>query len=442
MNAPTGRRWGAQTQLAVENFPISDERMPMPVIRAIAAIKSEAAGVNADAGVISREMADAIIGAADEVAAGSMDDQFPVDVFQTGSGTSTNMNVNEVVAHRASELLGLPVHPNDHVNRSQSSNDVFPTAVRIAAATMVTFELVPTLEMLRTTLLVLADRYADTVMLGRTHLMDAVPMTFGQQAAGWARGVQLGGDRLGGVLTRLCELPLGGTAVGTGLNAPAGFGARTAERLGARTGLTLREAADHVEAQSSQDVLLETSAACRSAVLTLHKLAGDLRLLGSGPIGGLGELHLPALQAGSSIMPGKVNPVIPEVVQQVAAQVVGNDAAITFAMTASMLQLNTAMPVIARNLLQSLTLTHRAARVLDEKCLRGLEVDAARMRRAAEGSSALVTALTPTHGYDVAASLVRRMAETGRSLAEVATDEGVTGVDEIDLLAMAKPHQV
>jgi fumarate hydratase class II len=435
-------RWGTQTRLAVANFPISGEPMPRAVIRAIAQVKAEAAAVNLAHGVIDGATAGSIVRAADEVLDGAFDDQFPVDVFQTGSGTSTNMNVNEVIAHRATELAGVDVHPNDHVNASQSSNDVVPSALRIAAAHTIERALLPALRGLHHALAEQSRRHRDTVTLGRTHLMDAVPITFGQEAGGWARAVELGVERLEAVMPRLLELPLGGTAVGTGLNAPPRFGAEMAARLAARTGLTLVEAADHFEAQGHQEVFVEVSGAVRAAAMGLHTIAMNVRLLGSGPTGGLGELVVPELQAGSSIMPGKVNPVIAEVVQQVAAQVVGNDAAITFAAgTTSMLQLGTGLPVIARNLMSSLDLLTAAATVFDERCIRGLLVDAERMRTAALGSPALVTALAPRIGYDAASRLVHLMSERGESLAEVARTEGVAGIDDLDLLALARPHR-
>jgi fumarate hydratase class II len=445
--APAGagrpRRWGTQTELAVANFPISGEPVPEELIRALAEIKSAAAVVNRRHGLVPDACARAIGAAAAEVASGAWADQFPVDVFQTGSGTSTNMNVNEVVAHRASELLGEPVHPNDHVNASQSSNDTFPAATRMAAAELVVADLVPALTLLATSIEDLAGRHRTTVKMGRTHLMDAVPMTFGQEAGGWARSVRLGVERLRAALDHVLELPLGGTAVGTGLNAPRTFGEEIAEELRARNGLAWREAGDHMEAQSTTDAIAALSGAANVVALSLHKIAGDLRLLGSGPIGGLGELRLPALQAGSSIMPGKVNPVIAEAVQQVAAQVVGNHATITFASTLSTLQLNTAAPVIARAIVSSLRLLAGAATVLREKCIDGIEVDAERMLDLARRSPALVTALTPLVGYDRASALVHRASHEGRPLHELVEETASElGLPErrvreaIDLLAM------
>ncbi|MGZ7086234.1 MAG: class II fumarate hydratase [Ilumatobacteraceae bacterium] len=442
-DASDAHRWGVQTQRAIDNFPVSGERIPQAMIEALAMIKSECATVNGELGAVAMPVVEAVRRAADEVVRGAMADQFPVDVFQTGSGTSTNMNLNEVIAHRASELLGEAVHPNDHVNASQSSNDTFPSAARIAAVLQLTTSLLPALDALRTSLLDLSARHADTIKMARTHLMDAVPMTFGQEVGGWARTVELAGIRIAATLPRLAELPLGGTAVGTGLNAPSGFGSLVAARLSARTGITFTEAHDHFEAQSSQDAITEAAAMLKVVALGLHKIAGDLRLLGSGPNGGLGEIHLPTLQAGSSIMPGKVNPVIPEMVQQVTAQVVGNDATITFAATLSTLQINTAMPVAARSLLSSIQLLANAVTLLDTRCIRGLEVDEARMRRNAERSPAIVTALAPRIGYDAAAKLVHQAEDRGLSLAEVLDelpDDSAAKSAVAGLLAMARPH--
>jgi fumarate hydratase class II len=435
-------RWGAQTQKAIDNFPVSGDRVPMSLIEALAMIKSESATVNSELGTVAPAIADAIRQAADEIVSGEMADQFPVDVFQTGSGTSTNMNVNEVIADRASEILGDAVHPNDHVNASQSSNDTFPSAARIAAVMQLTASLLPALESLRASLSDLSSRHADTVKMARTHLMDAVPMTFGQEVSGWARSTELSIERINAMLQRLAELPLGGTAVGTGLNAPKGFAATVVQRLSARTGLPFTEATNHFEAQSGQDAMVEAGATLKVVALSLHKIAGDLRLLGSGPHGGLGEITLPALQAGSSIMPGKVNPVIPEMVQQVAAQVVGNDATITFAATMSTLQLNTAMPITARSLLSSIHLLANAATLLDTRCIRGIEVDADRMRRNAERSPAIVTALAPRIGYDAATRLVRQAEQQGVSLAELveSQSDGSEAGSIVDaLLAMTRP---
>jgi fumarate hydratase, class II len=439
----TTHRWGEQTQRAVDNFPVSGDRIPPRIIEALAMIKSEAVTVNAELGVVAEPMAAAIRQAADEIVSGEMADEFPVDVFQTGSGTSTNMNLNEVIANRAAELLNEAVHPNDHVNASQSSNDTFPSAIRVAAVLRLTTALLPALAALHRSLTDLSNRHLDTLKMARTHLMDAVPITFGQEVGGWARGIELSAERITTLLPRLGELPIGGTAVGTGLNAPDRFGARVAARLSTRTGCTFTEATNHFEAQSSQDVLVEAGATLKVVALTLHKIAGDLRLLASGPKGGLAEITLPALQAGSSIMPGKVNPVIPEMVQQVAAQVVGNDATITFAATLSTLQLNTAMPITGRCVVSSIELLANATTLLDTRCIRGLEVDEDRMTRNAERSPAIVTALAPRIGYDAAANLVHQADEQGLSLAELLEQQDdATGLASIagELLAMARPH--
>jgi len=439
----TAPRWGEQTQRAIDNFPVSGDRIPRSMIEALAMIKAESAVVNCETGTLGEQIAMAIRQAADEIVAGDMVDQFPVDVFQTGSGTSTNMNLNEVIADRASELLGEPVHPNDHVNASQSSNDTFPSAARIAAVLQLNTTLIPALTALHASLDDLAQRHMKTIKMARTHLMDAVPITFGQEVSGWARSIELSSARITSLLPRLTELPLGGTAVGTGLNAPDRFGSLVAERLSRRTGITFTEAVNHFEAQSSQDALVEAGAILKVVALSLHKIAGDLRLLGSGPNGGLSEITLPALQAGSSIMPGKVNPVIPEMVQQVAAQVVGNDATISFAATMSTLQLNTAMPITARSLLSSIHLLANATTLLDVRCIRGVEVDADQMRRNAERSPAIVTALAPRIGYDAAAKLVHQAEEQGISLAELLeqqdTGESPTSITDA-LLAMARPN--
>ena len=434
-------RWGAQTRLAIANFPISGEPMRWEIIEALVEVKLVAATVNERDGVIAPGVAAAIRGACEEVLAGRHLDQFPVDVFQTGSGTSSNMNVNEVLAHRASELLGTPVHANDDVNASQSSNDVFPTAVRLAAGRLVTTRLVPELTRLGESLRTLAHRHRSTVKMGRTHLMDAVPMTFGQEVGGWARSVELGVQRLTGTLPRVLELPVGGTAVGTGLNAPLDFGAEVAAELARRNRLPITEAVDHLEAQSAHDALVELSAMVKVVALSVHKIAGDLRLLSSGPTGGLAELRLPELQAGSSIMPGKVNPVIPEAVQQVVAQVVGNDATITFAATASTLQLNTAGPVVARSIVSSITLLANAVEQLRVRCVDGIGVDEAAMAAYASRSPAVVTALAPMIGYDAAADVVHRAEAEGRTVAEVADEVAATlGVPSADVAAAIDPR--
>ena len=415
--------WGPETTKALANFPISGQALPWELIGALVSIKAAAAAVNAERRVIRVDVAGAIRAAAGELLTTPRPEWFPVDVFQTGSGTSTNMNVNEVLASSAAARLGRPVHPNDDVNASQSSNDVFPSAIRVAALGLVLARVDPALAGLERALTRQARRYAKVVKAGRTHLMDAAPLTFGQEVRGWARQVALGRERLGSVVARLGELPLGGSAVGTGLNVPRGWAAAVISRLADELGLPLTEAVDHVEAQSGQDVLVEVSGAIKTVALSLYKIAGDLRLLASGPHAGLAEITLPALQKGSSIMPGKINPVIPEAVQQVAAQVVGNDAAITFAATSSTLQLNTAMPVMARNLLESLRLVAAGADALATKCIAGMVADEATMRRYAESSPALATALVPLVGYDEAAAIVARAAAQGRPVRDVALED-------------------
>ena len=432
-------RWGHETDLAIANFPISGEPVARELIHALVLVKSHAAAVNADMGIISAEVAASIRRAAEEILAGEMADQFPVDVFQTGSGTSTNMNVNEVLAHRASELLTATVHPNDHVNASQSSNDTFPSAIRVSASIAIVHQLLPTLGTLAASLQTIALRHMDTIKMGRTHLMDAVPMTFGQECSAWAAAVENATARIVGTLPRLCELPIGGTAVGTGLNSPAKFGAAVAERLSTSTGVRFSEASNHFEAQATQDCVVETSAMLKVLAISLNKIAGDIRLLSSGPHGGLAEISVPALQAGSSIMPGKINPVIAEVVQQVAAEVVGNDATITFATAScSTLQLTTAMPVIGRSLLASIKLLTNATEVFEARCVRGIEVDVAQMLSFAMSSPAVVTALATRIGYDAAVKLAAEAAQAGLPMIEFLAGRG----EHLDLLELARPHPI
>jgi len=439
--------WGQQTTRAVANVGRIAGPLPDDLIKVIVAIKIEAAAVNARRGVVTREVAEAIRSAGEQVLTGEYRDQFPVDVFQTGSGTSSNMNVNEVLARLASERAGIAVHPNDDVNASQSSNDVFPTAIRVAALLRLRRRLEPALELLQSKLAVLAATHVATVKLGRTHLMDAVPMTFGQEVGGWARAVELTVPLLTAAGDRLLELALGGTAIGTGLNAPPAFGADMAVALGERFGIPFREAGDHFESQSGQEGLGALSGACRTVALTLNKIAGDLRLLGSGPAGGLAEVVVPDIQAGSSIMPGKVNPVIMEVVQQIAAQVVGNDAAITFASTNATLQITTAMPVMAANLLASIELCATAAVLLAEKGIALLEADSARMRDLAMRSPSLVTALAPVIGYDRAAVIAKSMVANGLTIEEAGRRELGDAqwdelADEVSPERMAHPHAI
>jgi fumarate hydratase class II len=431
---PADAWWGAQTQRAVENFAISGEPVPAPLIRAIARIKRAAAVENARLGVVDADVAAAIEAAAADVAAGDYADQFPIDVFQTGSGTSTNMNVNEVVAHAAAGRLGdgRVVHPNDDVNASQSSNDVFPSAIHVAALEAIVADLLPALDHLAAALRERAIAFADVVKAGRTHLMDATPVTLGQEFGGYASAIEHGAERVRAALPRLGELALGGTAVGTGINAPPGFAAAVIARLADELGLPLTEAGDHFEAQGGQDALVETSGQLRALAVSLVKVANDLRLMGSGPAAGLAEIRLPELQPGSSIMPGKVNPVIPEVVVQVAAQVVGNDAAIAFAGATGSFELNVAMPVMARNLLESIRLLAAAARALADRCVHGIEADVERCRRYAESSPAIVTALAPHLGYDVAADVVHEAMATRRTLREVVLDRGLMDADQLE----------
>jgi fumarate hydratase class II len=442
VRVPAAAQWGAQTQRAVDNFPISGQRIGRDLIRALASIKGVSATVNASLRVLPRDIAEAIHEAASEVAAGRYDDQFPIDVFQTGSGTSTNMNMNEVLASLASERLGRPVHPNDHVNCSQSSNDVFPSAVHLAAVRAVVRDLIPSLQHLATVLRRQQRKHARVVKAGRTHLMDAVPVTLGQELGGYARAVEAGVERLGACLPRLGELPLGGTAVGTGLNAPKRFAPAVISKLAYETGLPLVEARDHFEAQGSRDALVETSGATRTVAVSLFKIANDLRWMNSGPAAGLGEIHLPDLQPGSSIMPGKVNPVICEVVQQIAAQVVGNDAAIAFAGTQGAFELNVMVPVMAVNLLASIRLLSSVSMVFADSCVAGIQPNVERMRRQAESSSAIVTALNPLIGYEAAARVAKKALSEGRTIRDVVVADRLLSAAEadrvLDVLAMTK----
>jgi fumarate hydratase class II len=429
---PAWARWAAQTQRATENFPISGVRIDPRLISALAAIKGAAAVVNAKLGVVEGDVADAVVAAAAEVAAGRWDEHFPIDVFQTGSGTSSNMNANEVIANLATERLGRTVHPNDHVNASQSSNDVFPSALHLAAATGLVSELVPALAHLASALRHKAAEMAGVVKAGRTHLMDATPVTLGQELGGYATAVEHGVERARSCLPHLAELALGGTAVGTGINAPPLFAAAVIERLASATGLPLREATDHFEAQGGRDAVVEASGALRTIALSLARIANDLRLMGSGPRAGIGEIRLPDLQPGSSIMPGKVNPVLPEATVQVAAQVVGNDAAVAFGATAGAFELNTAMPMMARNLLESIHLLSAVSRLLADRCIVGIEADVDRCRANAESSSALATALSPHIGYEASAAVVRQAAAEGKTLREVVLEQGLLRPGEVD----------
>lgn len=445
VRVPRSARWQAQTQRAVENFPVSGRRVDPSLIRALVEIKRAAALTNTRLGHVDPGVARAVLEAAEEVLAGAHDDQFPVDVFQTGSGTSTNMNVNEVIATIASLRLDgdHAVHPNDHVNAGQSSNDTFPSAIRVAAAVGIVDRLLPALEHLAVSLRGAEERFAEVVKAGRTHLMDAVPVTLGQEFGGYARAVEVGTERLRDVLPRLCELPIGGTAVGTGLNAAPGFATEVISILAERTGLPLREAVDHFEAQGGQDVLVEASSMCRVVAISMNKLAADLRWMSSGPSAGLAEIHLPDLQPGSSIMPGKVNPVLPEAVQQVVAQVIGNDAAVAVAGAAGNFELNVMLPVMARNLLESIGLLANVAVLLADRCIDGITADSARARRYAESSSAIVTALVPLIGYEAAAATAKAAVAAGRTIRDEVLERGlVADLDELDraldVLAMTR----
>ena len=433
---PDDALWGAQTQRAVENFPVSGERIGRDLIGALASIKGDAAVINGRLGVLDPEMASAIHAAAASVAAGQHDDQFPIDVFQTGSGTSSNMNANEVIAALASSRLGRRVHPNDHVNASQSSNDVFPSAIHLAATRLVVRYLIPALSGLADVFAAKAAEFAGVVKVGRTHLMDAVPVTLGQEFGGYAAAARLGVARLSDALPRLAALPLGGTAVGTGLNAPPGFAAAVIAKLADDMSLPLTEVADHFEAAGSRDALVEASGTLRVVAVSLYKTCNDLRWMGSGPVAGLAEISIPDLQPGSSIMPGKVNPVICEAVCQVCTQVIGNDAAVAFGGAAGNFELNVMMPVIARNLLSSLSLLAAVVPLLADKCVAGIATDAARLRRLAESSPVIVTALNRYIGYEAAASVAHEALATGATIREVVLARGYVDRGEISLAAL------
>ncbi len=429
--------WGGETTKAVANFPISGEPVPVPVIRWLGRIKGAAARVNSELGLLDDEMATRIAAAADRVADGEFDEQFPIDVFQTGSGTSTNMNANEVIAR----LAGEGVHANDHVNMGQSSNDVFPSAVHLAALDQATNELLPALEQLEAAFARKAGEFRDIVKAGRTHLMDAVPVTLGQEFSGYAAQVRLGARRVRGALPQVAQIPLGGTATGTGLNTHKEFAGRVRAHLTETSGLEIRPAEDPFEAQGNRDALVELSGALKVIAVSFTKIAGDLALMGSGPRAGIGELLLPELQKGSSIMPGKVNPVIPEVVLQVSAQVIGNDAAITIGGMQGQFELNVRVPLIARNLLESIRLLANTARVLAEKCVDGIQANEAGCLSSAESTLAAATALNPYIGYDKAGEIVKEAAQSGRMLRDVAAEKGVdeeTYNKAMDLRKMAQ----
>jgi fumarate hydratase, class II len=431
--------WGGETQKAIANFPVSGEPIPVPVARWLGRIKAAAARVNGELGLLDEEKARRIGAAADRIANGELDAQFPIDVFQTGSGTSSNMNANEVIA----TVAGEGIHANDDVNMGQSSNDVFPSAVHLAALDEITHDLLPALDQLGAALEAKAAEFADVVKSGRTHWMDAVPVTLGQEFGGYAAQVREGQARVESTLGRLGKIPLGGTAVGTGLNTHPEFAERVRAKLVEDTGLQISPPADPFESQAARDGLVETSGALKTVAVSLTKIANDLRFLGSGPRAGLAEIFLPELQKGSSIMPGKVNPVIPEVVTQVAAQVIGNDAAIAIGGMQGHFELNVFVPLMARNLLQSVKLLSSACRLLDEKCVAGIEANRERTEHYAEATLSAATALNPYIGYDKASEIVKKAAASGRSLREVAREEGVSDdvLDEaLDYRKMAHPH--
>jgi fumarate hydratase class II len=436
VRVPKDALWRAQTQRAVENFPISGTPIEPALIHAIGHVKAAAAKVNADLGVLAPEQAKAIIAAADEVADGQHEDAFPIDVFQTGSGTSSNMNANEVIATLAARA-GTEVHPNDHVNASQSSNDTFPTAIHVAAAVAVTEQLLPALDVLAASLERKAEEFAGLVKSGRTHLMDATPVTLGQEFGGYAATIRYAAERLESALPRVRELPLGGTAVGTGINTPAGFPQAVIAELSRRTGQDFTEARNHFEAQGTRDSLVELSGVLKTLAVGLIKINNDLRWMSSGPTTGLAEIHLPDLQPGSSIMPGKVNPVLPEATLMVAFQVIGNDAAVTAAGASGAFELNVAMPVMARNLLESIRLLSASMTVLAQRTIDGITADAERMRGYAESSPSIVTPLNRYVGYEAAAKIAKQALADGATIRETVlklgyVDRGELTMEQLD----------
>jgi fumarate hydratase, class II len=448
VRVPSTAKWRAQTQRAVENFPISGTQIDRGLIRALAQIKAAVARVKAAEGAIGPDLADAIARTADDIAQGELDDQFPIDVFQTGSGTSTNMNMNEVLATIAAERLGRPVHPNDDVNHPLSSNDMFPAAIHVAATAGIVKELIPALEHLAASLERKRDEFAAFVKAGRTHLMDATPVTLGQEFGGYAAQVRMGIERLQATLPRVAELPLGGTAVGTGINAPPGFGGKVTAELAAATGLPLIEARNHFEAQGARDGLVELSGQLRTIAVSLTKIANDLRMMGSGPRAGLAEIHLPDLQPGSSIMPGKVNPVLPEAVLMVAAQVIGNDAAVAWGGAAGNFELNTMLPVLGRNILESIRLLASVSRLFADRCVDGISANQERLREYAESSPSIVTPLNEYIGYEEAAKVAKQALDEGRTIRQVVVERGYVRdgklteaqLDEaLDVLRMTRP---
>ena len=442
VHVPADAKWQAQTQRAVENFPISGGTIDPTLIHALAAIKGAVAAENTRRRVLPRAHGDAIQAAAAEVMAGDWNDHFPIDVFQTGSGTSSNMNMNEVLATLAGEKLDEDVHPNDHVNNPLSSNDMFPSAIHIAAARAIKTDLIPALEHLATALRRKAKAFAKVVKSGRTHLMDATPITLGQEFGGYAAQIEQSIERLEVALPRIGELPLGGTAVGTGINAPKGFAKNVIARLAEDLELPLTEARDHFAAQSARDALVDASGHLRTTAVALIKIANDIRWMGSGPRTGLSEIFLPDLQPGSSIMPGKVNPVIPEAVTQVGAQVIGNDTAVAFAGSQGAFELNVYLPLIARNLLESIRLLANVSRVFADKCIDGIEANVERLRAYAESSPSIGTSLNPYIGYERAAEVIKESMKTGRSIREIVVERGLMSDDDVDralnVLAMTK----
>lgn len=444
MQVPADARYAASTQRAVENFPVSGYRLPRSVVMALGLIKWAGAETNADLGLLDEKIAEAVSTAAREVADGAHDLHFPLDVFQTGSGTSSNMNANEVIAHRATDLIGgeARVHPNDHVNMGQSSNDVFPSAIHISTYSEIDSDLLPALAMLEASLAEKATEYDDIIKTGRTHLMDATPVRLGQEFGGYAAQIRNGVARIRDSLARLSELPLGGTAVGTGINTHPEFARGAIERIASATRLPFVEAPDHFEAQGGRDALVEVSGALRTLAVSTYKIANDIRWMNSGPMAGIGEIQVPSVQPGSSIMPGKVNPVYSEVAMQVAAQVIGNDAAVTVAGLSGNFELNVMIPVIGWNVIESVMLLASSCRLFAERCIDGIVVNQENCRKGAESSFSIVTALVPAIGYDLCAEISKEAAASGRTIRDVAIEKGVAPevVDEaLDLRAMTEP---
>ncbi|WP_082479811.1 aspartate ammonia-lyase [Agreia sp. Leaf283] len=433
VRVPVDAKYGAQTQRAVENFPISGDRLESAQISALARIKKAAAQANAQLGVLDQAIAQSIASAADEVITGSLDDEFPIDVYQTGSGTSSNMNMNEVLSTLASARLGSPVHPNDHVNASQSSNDVFPTSVHIAVTGALITQLIPSLEHLAVALEAKAELWKSAVKAGRTHLMDATPVTLGQEFGGYARQIRLGIERVQSALPRVAEVPLGGTAVGTGINTPAGFPQLVIRLLAEETGLPITEARDHFEAQGARDSLVEASGALRVLAVSLTKICNDLRWMGSGPNAGLGELHIPDLQPGSSIMPGKVNPVIPEAVLMVCSRVIGNDASIAWSGASGAFELNVAIPIMGTALLESIRLLSSSSVLLADKAVAGLEANLEHARALAESSPSIVTPLNRIIGYEAAAKIAKHSVANKVTVREAVIELGFVERGEVTL---------